>query len=161
MKIKRSGENVFEADMTPMIDMVFQLVAFFMIVTNFEQQQADERVQLPSDPLAAERPEAVKEDLVINIGFLRNPDGSKRDETAYVFVPGEEIPVMRYGQEKLPIERAVQISKGGEELLQKTTISIRADSDVPTGLIQELIKFSQENGFTKFALKAKQGDGDG
>lgn len=52
MRIKRAASSVVEADMTPMIDMTFQLIAFFMIVTNFEQTQADERVKLPADQLA-------------------------------------------------------------------------------------------------------------
>ncbi len=158
MKIKRDTEGTFEADMTPMIDMVFQLVAFFMIVTNFEQQQADERVKLPADPLAAERKEVRKEDLVLNIGYIRDKDGNKINDTALVFLPGENMSVIQYGQERLPIEAAVQKAKGGEELLHDTTVSIRADSDVPGGLIQELIKYAQEAGFLKFALKAKAGD---
>ena len=38
MRIKRSsGSNVCECDMTPMIDMVFQLIIFFMLVMNIEQ----------------------------------------------------------------------------------------------------------------------------
>ena len=39
-------------DMTPMIDVVFQLITFFMLVINFEQTEADERVKLPRDALA-------------------------------------------------------------------------------------------------------------
>ena len=35
------------------------------------------------------------------------------------------------------------------------TIVIRADAETPTGIVQELIKLAQDNGFEKFALKAK------
>ena len=38
---------------------------------------------------------------------------------------------------------------------------LRADAEIPTGQIQELIKTCQESGFEKFALKAKQEASDG
>lgn len=41
MKFKPA--NVTEIDMTPMIDIVFQLRTFFMVITNFDQNQADKK----------------------------------------------------------------------------------------------------------------------
>ena len=78
MKFQKTEPAVAEVDMTPMIDIVFQLIAFFMVISNFEQTQADERVKLPADQLA--RPAKTKRDneLVLNIGFDRNPDGSRK-----------------------------------------------------------------------------------
>ena len=35
-------------DLTPMIDMVFNLLIFFMVITNFAQEERDLPVQLPS-----------------------------------------------------------------------------------------------------------------
>ena len=36
-----------EPDMTPMIDVTFQLIAFFMFVLNFSEVDQDQRVNLP------------------------------------------------------------------------------------------------------------------
>ena len=47
MKIKAANVAVPEIDMTPMIDIVFQLITFFMVINNFDQNEADERVSLP------------------------------------------------------------------------------------------------------------------
>ena len=52
MKIAKVDPAQAEVDMTPMIDIVFQLIAFFMVITNFENVRADERVKLPKDQLA-------------------------------------------------------------------------------------------------------------
>lgn len=52
MKFKPANVSVPEIDMTPMIDIVFQLITFFMVITNFDQNEADERVTLPRDQLA-------------------------------------------------------------------------------------------------------------
>ncbi|MCA9079576.1 MAG: biopolymer transporter ExbD [Planctomycetaceae bacterium] len=159
MKIKHSKPQIAEADMTPMIDMTFQLIAFFMIVTNFEQTQADERIKLPTDRLARPPLQARENEVVLNIGFERNADGTKKDPNAYVYYGGQPIPVLQYGPR---LKREFEISKRmyGEEKARDITVVIRADSDTPTGLVQELIKMGQEAEFTKFALKAKSGTGE-
>src|ERR671922_168975 len=41
-----------EVDWTPMIDVTFQLIAFFMFVINFSDAEQDERINLPLSELA-------------------------------------------------------------------------------------------------------------
>jgi biopolymer transport protein ExbD len=157
MKFKATKQTIVEADWTPMIDMTFQLITFFMMVSNLEQTQADERVKLPADRLARP-PLAPREDeVVLNVGFFRNDKGEKIDPQAYVFYGEEQIRVLDYGPR---LKREFDIAKRtkNEQAARDMTVVIRADSDVPTGLIQELIKMGQESEFTKFALKAKSGE---
>lgn len=158
MKIKRTAGAIAEADMTPMIDLVFQLVAFFMIVTNFDQQQADERVKLPIDQLASPPVVANRYTITVNIGFNRDATGRNLSGPLVMNAETGDIDVMTYGKVHLPKEAAIARAQGGSEQVQNTTISIRADGEVPTGLVQELIKASQEAGFSKFSLKAMAGD---
>ncbi len=57
-----------EPDLTPMLDMVFQLVTFFMLVINFKGAALDQTLQLPV--LGSARPLEWKgefEPLVLNI----------------------------------------------------------------------------------------------
>lgn len=156
MKFHKHDPFLPEADMTPMIDVVFQLIAFFMVIINFEATQADERVKLPSSDLA--RPTKVKpdEELVLNIGFNRDKQGNMTDPDPFVFYPGNEkirIPDMA---PRLSLEAEFFKRKGAMvDGAVTATVIIRADSDVPTGLIQELIKRCREAKFEKFALKAK------
>ena len=155
MKIKSSGSEAPDVDMTPMIDIVFQLIAFFMVITNFEQTQADERVKLPKDQLA--KPAEVKreEELTLNVGFDRDTEGNKLSE-AMVLLFGENIPVLQMGP-KLKQEAKIYRQKGIEP--KDVTVIIRADAEVKTGLVQELIKLSQEAEFQKFSLAATQKSG--
>ena len=44
--------GILEGDLTPMIDMTFQLIAFFMVLINFSQSEQDERIMLPQSVLA-------------------------------------------------------------------------------------------------------------
>ncbi|MBL4883610.1 MAG: biopolymer transporter ExbD [Flavobacterium sp.] len=155
MRYKQHESTVIEPDMTPMIDIVFQLIAFFMMVTSFEQTQADERVKLPSDQLA--RPPVVARDkvLVINIGFNRDKKGEKTDPDPYIFEGDTKIPILEYGK-RLREEKRVAEALYGPGGHKDMIMEIRADSETPTGLIQDLIKLCQESGFEKFSLRAKQ-----
>ena len=151
MKFASHRTDTVEVNMTPMIDIVFQLIAFFMVITNFEQTQADERVKLPSDQLA--KPPEVKRDdkLTLNLGFIRDRDGNRIDPDPYVFF-GDEFVRVADMTDKLESERQFYSTLGTE--LSEVTVEIRADAEVPTGLVQELIRKCQESEFERFALKA-------
>lgn len=155
MRFKPSKAGPPEVDMTPMIDIVFQLIAFFMVITNFEQTQADERVKLAKDQLAI--PPAVKREneLVIQIGFLRDENARKLDPQPFVFYAGEDLRIEAM-EAKLRLEK--QIYQDQEKNIKDITLVIRADAEVPVGVVQELIRMAQDTniGFEKFAIKAIQ-----
>lgn len=156
MKIKSSGASAPEVDMTPMIDIVFQLIAFFMVITNFEQQQADERVTLPKDQLA-KPPEVKRENaFTINLGYDKDKDGTILDASK---------PLIFFGDEQFTVEAcAVRLKQEAQFYetigtdLKEVTVEIRADAGVQSGLVQKLIQLCQEEGigFQRFALKATQ-----
>src|SRR5262245_44459560 len=53
MRLTKPHKTIIaEMDMTPMIDVTFQLIAFFMFVLNFSEVDQDQRVNLPSSELA-------------------------------------------------------------------------------------------------------------
>ena len=157
MRFQAAESTVAEVDMTPMIDIVFQLLTFFMMITNFENLKADERVKLPDDSRAKPPLVSRERDLMLNVGFDRNEDGSKKNPAALLFLAGEQMPVLQCAQ-FLNREKRLFNDLGIDP--KEITVVIRADSEVPTGEIQELIKLCQlqagnVGGFQKFALKAK------
>ena len=152
MRIQPAKPNVVDLDMTPMIDVVFQLIAFFMIVTNFEQTQADERVKLPEDELARPPIAPREQELYVHIGFHRDRDGNIIDPTPYVFSTEGAKTVQAFGAELQMEARVAQTKKIDPQTI---TVVIRADAEAPAGMVQELIKLSQDHGFEKFSLKAK------
>ena len=155
MKFKPANVTPPELDMTPMIDVVFQLITFFMLINKFEQDETDERVTLPKDQLAS--PPAVHRQnaFLLNFGYLRDKQGEILDATPYFFFGDEKIELAalrpRLRQESQYFETI------GTDFAE-ITVEIRADADVPTGLVQELIQMCQEEGiaFQRFALKATQ-----
>jgi biopolymer transport protein ExbD len=153
MKTRKIEMGFTEPDMTPMIDIVFQLLTFFMIAINFENTKADERVKLPKDMLA--KPPEVKpeHELVLNFGFARSKEGRKLKSVPEVFYNERLVEVGNLTPD-LEQEKRVMQALHGNDVIDKVTVLIRADSEVPTGLVQQLIKKCQDNGFTKFSLRA-------
>ena len=153
MKTRKIEMGFTEPDMTPMIDIVFQLLTFFMIAINFENTKADERVKLPRDMLA--KPPEVKpeHELVINFGYERDANGVRKNPVPTVFYNEKYVEVAQMSPD-LEQEKRVMEAMHGKEVIDKVTVLIRADSEVPTGLVQQLIKKCQDNGFTKFSLRA-------
>ncbi len=155
MKIKPTNASVPEIDMTPMIDIVFQLITFFMVINNFDQNEADERVTLPRDQLA--KPPAVqrKNAFTLNFGFERDLKGVITDPTPYLFFGDERVMVQ---QVRPRLQQESQFYQTIGTKLDEVTVEIRADAEVQSGMIQELIQMCQEEGisFQRFALKATQ-----
>ena len=158
MRVKNTEANVADVDMTPMIDIVFQLIAFFMVITNFENTRADERVKLPLDQIARPTEAPRDKDLVLNIGYVRDAAGNVVAESPDALLfhgDGTSYPL----DEIAPVlekERRYFEDEGTD--LKTVTVVIRADAEVPSGEIQNLILASQKAGFQLFAVKAQQAE---
>ena len=155
MKKRNVEAGLGDPDMTPMIDIVFQLLTFFMIAVNFENTKADERVKLPIDALAKPPEAKLDDELLLNFGYNRRADGTNIGDPV-IFYDGE-IPVEKIGPSLEQEAKFFQAKRQGKEKpLEDVAVIIRADADVPTGMVQELIEKCQEAGFSKFQLKAQQ-----
>jgi biopolymer transport protein ExbD len=138
----KSSSAAPEPDMTPMIDMTFQLIAFFMVLLNFGEAEQDARIRLPSSQLAKPPETALENALVVQL----------TDDNQVLF-SGELMPIAGL-DEKLRRE-ARFITLNGEKP-EDATVILRADAESKTGVVQEVIQKCQENGFENFALRAKQ-----
>jgi biopolymer transport protein ExbD len=142
MKINAKGPDFVELDYTPMIDMTFQLIAFFMILINFSDAETDDRVQLPSSTIA--KPPSAPSEMPLTIQMVEDGKIIMSDK----LLPNADAlrPLLR--NEKSVMELKRQDPKD-------INIIIRAHKDVKTGLVQQIIKVCQELGFEKFTLRAK------
>jgi biopolymer transport protein ExbD len=130
-----------EIDMTPMIDMTFQLITFFMFVMSFSEAEQDERIQLPSSQLA--KPAEGPVELPITLQLTDSGD---------VIYAGELVRVRDIGS-FLEREKSVMLDAGREP--DSATVIVRADGRAKTGEVQEIIRICQEKGFERFALRAQ------
>ncbi len=75
---KRAESKILEGDLTPMIDMTFQLIAFFMVLINFSQTETDQQILLPQSVLAKPPDRPFQYPITIQLtegrqGTLRRP----------------------------------------------------------------------------------------
>ncbi len=164
MKIKQGGDPPsVDVDMTPMIDIVFQLITFFMVVINFEAADLDERVKMATSQLARPPVGTPEDELILQIGYIRNTNGvlQGRREDPFVFFNGDAFLISETASGNY--KSIVPIIKDNEFRYRrrhpkpepiKTVVVIRADQDCPAGKVQELIQFCQKSEFEKFSVKA-------
>ena len=137
-----SSEN--EPNLTPILDMVFQLITFFMLVINFKGAAMDLSLQLPI--LGSARPLEYfgqDEPLMLNIS-------SNGEVLAY----GKPIdPEQHIAMEAKLLKTRQELSgRSDKELV--VPVVIRADKTVPYGMLDKVIRLCQVNGFRQFALSA-------
>ena len=142
MRIKSKAGEVSEIDLTPMIDMVFNLIAFFMVLINFSQSESNDRVVLPKSVLV-KPPEGVLEfPIVLHVA----PDGE-------IIVGGEGYTVDTL---RIAFGRELAVIRADGKSPSDANIIIRAHKDTAAGDVQEVIRVAQEQQFERFALRAKE-----
>ena len=152
MSASMSSEQKAEPNLTPLLDVVFQLITFFMLVINFSSENYDQRVRLPVAGSARPIEEArqVSEDrLVLNV-----------DRDGHLLMGGETQPLhkametIKHQAELIRINLKVAKVKLNATGDLPTTIILRADKDTDFSSLLGVIKACQSQGFRKFALKA-------
>lgn len=146
MKIKGKGAEMVEIDYTPMIDMTFQLIAFFMILINFSDADQDQRVQLPSSTLA--KPPQAPLEVPITVQITR---------TGEIIMAGNVYSTPEAIKPVLSNEKYLLESQ--KHSIGDATVIIRAHRLAKTGQVQKVIKVCQEMQFQKFSLRAKSETG--
>jgi len=145
--------NHGEPDMTAMLDMVFQLITFFMLVINFKTASMDLDLKLPV--VGSARPVetgGTKDILVLNInklGELRVFGYVKDDIESYIAAEASAS--------RLAVRRDNPDFADTDDL--PSIVAIRADSATPFKLLNRVIKACQDNGYRNFSMKAKNKEG--
>jgi biopolymer transport protein ExbD len=133
-------------NLTPILDMVFQLITFFMLVMNVKAASLDLAIQLPVIGSAIPTDAQDLQTLVLNItkdgkvkahGREQNP-GALALKEAQLARKNAEIDGKPLGpDDELPI-----------------TVVIRADRDTPFHELNSIITDCQHNGFRRFQYRA-------
>lgn len=144
MKMGKKEVEAETLDLTPMIDMTFQLIAFFMILMNLSAVDRSEKIDLPLSQLAkAPKGEQPPVQMIINL----LEDGG-------ILYAGRSYPEPK----AMDLEFDFKIRAAEREGLEPKDVSviIRAHKDLRSGKIQELIAFCEEKELTKYSLRVKE-----
>lgn len=123
-----------EVNLTPLIDVVFNLVIFFLVASHFARSEVVEEVELPAASQISEQPDIARR-LLITI----MPDGSYH--TSGERVDLETIEVM--------LREAVGDDPTGY------AVHIRGDRAAPFGVVEKLLVLCPKLGITDVGFKVR------
>lgn len=137
MRIKHKvGEDV-DINITPIIDMVFLLLIFFLVATKFSDLERDVRVDPPSSRSA--RPiTAVPQEMVINVAA----DGA-------LMIAGT-----RYGMEDLDRLLAAAVARNPQQ-----AVVIRGDKQAVLQYAVNVLDLCERHGIARTYLTTRQPEG--
>jgi len=141
MRLQKEKKEEAEGDMTPMIDIVFQLIAFFMVLVNFTKVDNDASIILPSSELAKPPEEKLKHSIMLQM----TADGKVILGGELLDLEGDDLDSRLFRERR----------QAGDKL-SEVAIIIRAHRDAATGKVQRLITRCQEKGFVRYQLRAKE-----
>lgn len=142
MRVKSKKVDLAEGDLTPMIDMTFQLIAFFMVLINFAQTEANDNVVLPSSQLV-KPPEAPLEfPIILHVA-----------EDGQIFLGGDDYTAETL---KIGLQRELSVIEAEGKQASDANVIIRAHRDCAAGEVQEIIRVAQDEQLTNFALRVKE-----
>jgi biopolymer transport protein ExbD len=130
-----------EPNLVPILDMVFQLITFFMLVFNLKAQETDVNLKLPvigsAEPVDTS---GMGELLILNVS----------DNGKLIVQGSEEKEIERYITNAAQgLARRANIDpKSGQEL--PATVVIRADRSTSFHLLNRVIAACQQSGYRKF-----------
>ncbi len=143
MKFKKKKSGILEGDLTPMIDMTFQLIAFFMLIINFSEVEKSEEINLPLSELAKPPEEPPPYKIVLNL----DEDGSVKFGPQII----ENVDII-----KPVLTREITTAQREGVALPEISVIIRADRGVDTGLVQRLMNKCKDEQLESFSLRVNE-----
>ena len=154
------GDSGVEVNLIPMIDIVIQLITFFLMLVNFDESNNDERVRLPIADLAKPSEMEIDVRLILNVNRAGQVNGGTLGLGGDVMLDADSesfrqhmVKEARAAEKSMKLANR-QIKRIGERPQLWTTVMIRADKEAEYEKIQRMMKVCQDQGFYKFALRA-------
>ncbi|WP_148254716.1 ExbD/TolR family protein [Aidingimonas lacisalsi] len=129
-RLNQQAEDAGEVNLTPMLDVVFIMLIFFIVTTSFVKESGIE-IERPESSEASPRPDA-------QVMVAINANGA-------VWVDGEAVDMHRVGEKVAGL-----VSDEG-------SVVVQADRQSTTGLLVEVMDHLRESGVDNVAVAATRG----
>lgn len=156
------GDDSVDPDLTPLLDLVMQLLMFFIVNVNFVSEQVSPDIKLPSSESARPVDKADPNGLFLNqkiktrefMNRLSPEDANRlRNADSVVLIPGK--PPMSLAETKTWLrdryETLQKLAPNGEV---QTAIYFRPDADLEVGEMFKLMNHCKAAGFKKLKVRA-------
>jgi biopolymer transport protein ExbD len=146
LRRKLRGGDTFNLNLTPLLDVVLQLITFFMMLIHFgtKLEGATKEIRLPVAPAALPGSDLILDRLVVSL------DRAGRLVHEGHTLEGAAADTWWDDQAKLRLSGQEMLGAPAEELA--TVVIIRADKAATYGMVRRALASAQERGFAHFSL---------
>ena len=139
------GDGAMEPNLTPLLDLVLQILMFFMVTVNFASEQTQEDVALPVSQSARPLPKSGEKDpIFINLVY----HWEKKEHQ--VLITGK--PPMKQAEARNWILGQYEDLKRQGEVTNPVVIRAHRDSDY--GQVYQLLRACSDAGFRNLKVRA-------
>ncbi|QDU66664.1 ExbD/TolR family protein [Engelhardtia mirabilis] len=140
---KHDPETDMEMNMTPMIDVVFLLIIFFMIITDLTQQELEQLVLPVAVEAVEDKPDKDERRPIVNI----KQDGTIIVRREVIYTP-EEDDYTRLKEYLVDMAQLMDkdTPEGLSVMVPDDPILIRADENTPFKMIQKIMELCGQKG---------------
>jgi biopolymer transport protein ExbD len=154
-KDKKSQKDI-TMDMTPMIDCVFQLITFFMLITDMSQRELEELYLPIADAADPDKPNPADKRPIVNI----LDDGTiwiKGDKYYDPKNPDDYERVKAYLAGRVKFMPRAPVKPGSTIIAPDTPLLIRADQSTPVHHIQKVMELCGQKGIQIWKVQLAAG----
>src|ERR1700730_1620154 len=163
-----SDASEAEADLTPLLDLVLQLLMFFIINVNFVTEQVSQEVKLPTSESARPIDKADLSSLILSQKSMKSREylnkltpqeqERRRNQDSVVLVAGLPHP-MTLLECKAWLKDKIEDARKDPNLVTpegqvKTVINFRPDADLELAELFKLMNHCKAVGFKKLKVRA-------
>lgn len=143
---RRGGDDQFRVNLTPLLDVVLQLITFFMMLIHFgtKLEGASNDVKLAVTPAALPGADLSLDRLTVAI-----------DDRGRLLVEGKHLEgeeALAWWSAQAKTRRSGQETLGGPVDDLATVVVVRADKRASYGSVRRTLAAAQELGFARFSL---------
>lgn len=128
MAFRRKKRDEVRIEITPMVDVVFLLLIFFMISTSFVDSST------------------------IGINLPKASSGTAEGEQAEVKVYLEENGAIHYNEREVNMAELAHLLNNYSDNASQTSFKLLADKEVKHGRVISVIDLARQNGFARLAI---------
>lgn len=145
-----SAEISAEPNLVPLLDLVLQLIMFFMMCANFVMEENDQSIKLPVSQMAMPIPDSSQDVIHLSV----QGDGSTR-VVGYKLLSGDdELGSYLRDIAESARRRMIERNEAGEI---KKLVIIRASRDCSYEKIYAVMRRCQDAGLRQLQLRAERG----
>src|SRR5262249_5102676 len=138
-----SLDDKCDPNLTPLLDVVLQLLMFFMITVNFVTEQVNEEIKLPYAQSARPMDKGEQDVLFLNL-----------DDRGQLLVLGKEEPLNLLKAKYYLRGQFRDAEKASPDGRVRTVIVIRAHKDADYAQVYQVLQMCKAEGFRKLSLRA-------